>query len=490
MPANASDRGCEAEHLRPGTRRTPAALLHAGCLLASTVVDFEAAGGVPFDNSLSVAWRNGGLLNRTLAALRPGDTLRFPRNKTFHTMGGIVAKGLADVTIDFSGRLVFSSDIDSWPKRSDGRVLEALTFDNFERVTFTSTSGEGLLDGQGPAWWGLPGIGYLQRQENRPRLFVVGKGRDILVENITFRDPAYWTFWAHGVDGLVVRYSSISARRGRRGRRGLAHPGRPRAAASLDASVGDDAHSLTELTAFNTDGFDVSGRNVHIHDCDVWTQDDTIAVKDDSQDMLFERITASGVGLTIGSIGASLVRNITFRDCRMPHTVKGIYMKFRGDGGTIQDVTYENIVIDAPSWWPIWIGPAQQSDSNDLCAAHPCSLCWPDAPFATCKAGASTFRNILLRNITINGPRGSPGVLLGHATARMENVTFEDVVVNNPALLDTDYHTCEGVGSGVATGTTRPVPACFEDQTTRSQKAGADATRRSRLRRMFIGQTL
>ena len=86
--------------------------------------------------------------------------------------------------------------------------------------------------------------------------------------------------------------------------------------------------------------------------------------------------------------------------------------------------------------------------------------------------------------------RGSPGVLLGHATARMENVTFEDVVVNNPALLDTDYHTCEGVGSGVATGTTRPVPACFEDQTTRSQKAGADATRRSRLRRMFIGQTL
>ena len=45
-----------------------------------------------------------------------------------------------------------------------------------------------------------------------------------------------------------------------------------------------------ELTAFNTDGFDVSGRDVHIHDCDIWTQDDTIAVKDDSQNMLFERI--------------------------------------------------------------------------------------------------------------------------------------------------------------------------------------------------------
>ena len=120
----------------------------------------------------------------------------------------------------------------------------------------------------------------------------------------------------------------------------------------------------------------------------------------------------------------------------------------------------------------------------------------------------------------------------------MENVTFEDVVVNNAALLDTDYHTCEGVRSGVATGTTRPapegfwlgsglglglaltlplttgttlvpecfedqaltltlttgttrpVPECFEDQTASSRRAGAAAMRKRRLRRMFIGQAL
>ena len=104
----------------------------------------------------------------------------------------------------------------------------------------------------------------------------------------------------------------------------------------------------------------------------------------------FERITASGVGLTIGSIGGSTVRNITFRDCYMhrsykvaelerksneiqgrgrfiqftpvvdlqtkPKTVclssssQGIYMKFRGDG-LIADVTYENIYIEKPTQW-------------------------------------------------------------------------------------------------------------------------------------------
>ena len=81
--------------------------------------------------------------------------------------------------------------------------------------------------------------------------------------------------------------------------------------------------------------------------------------------MLFERITASGVGLTIGSIGASNVNNITFRDCYMPHSWKGIYMKFRGgdtsQGGRVSNVLYENIYMEAPEQFAIWIGPAQQS---------------------------------------------------------------------------------------------------------------------------------
>ena len=46
-------------------------------------------------------------------------------------------------------------------------------------------------------------------------------------------------------------------------------------------------------------------------------------MKDDSQNMLFERINASGVGMSIGSIRCSLVNNITFRDIYMYHSFKG-----------------------------------------------------------------------------------------------------------------------------------------------------------------------
>ena len=46
--------------------------------------------------------------------------------------------------------------------------------------------------------------------------------------------------------------------------------------------------------------------------------------------MLFERINASGLGLTIGSVGSGeTIKNITFRDCYMHKTSKGIYTKFR-----------------------------------------------------------------------------------------------------------------------------------------------------------------
>ena len=40
-------------------------------------------------------------------------------------------------------------------------------------------------------------------------------------------------------------------------------------------------HPVTDtidMTAFNTDGFDVSGNNLWIHDCSIWNQDVAIAV--------------------------------------------------------------------------------------------------------------------------------------------------------------------------------------------------------------------
>eukprot|EP00038_Savillea_parva_P006047 m.161370 g.161370 ORF g.161370 m.161370 type:complete len:429 (+) comp12066_c0_seq1:139-1425(+) len=418
------------------------------CGVASgAVVNIETAGAKAGDDSWDQIWKNGAVMNQTLAQLKPGDVWVVP-NKTFYTMGGIVANNLTGVTLQIDGTLAFNSDflhtkqyMDDFPKDHNGNVFECLHFKDCVNMTFTSSMSEGILNGYGDKWWGIPGIGYLQRGENRPRLLHLEQCTDVLVEKMALLQSPYWTFYGNSAEGLEIRYSRIEVHRD-----------------------DDNDHSIIDLTAFNTDGFDVSGNNVWIHDCVVWNQDDSFCVKDGSTNMVFERINASGLGLTIGSIGDSVVKNITFRDAYMPHTEKGIYLKFRGGNGSVSDVLYENIVMDDPEQWAIWIGPAQQSDSKNPCAPHPCSICWPTIPDAVCPGvPGAQYANITLRNITVNNPKQSPGVLIADASTPMQNIVFDNVVINNPASSPwgNDFYKCENV-QGIATGGTTPVPPCFK----------------------------
>merc|ERR1711924_273885 len=143
-------------------------------------------------------------------------------------------------------------------------------------------------------------------------------------------------------------------------------------------------------------------------------------------------------------------------------------------GGLIEDVLYQNITIDEPTDTAIWIGPAQQSDSSSLCAAHPCSIFWPTLPTAKCGLPADAlYSNITLRDITINSPQKPHSFVMANATSPMQGVLFDNVVVNNPGTKKgVDYYmTCEGVSGGVATGRTSPVPSCFADNTTSATTA-------------------
>eukprot|EP00483_Globobulimina_turgida_P005037 UN05047 len=183
--------------------------------------------------------------------------------------------------------------------------------------------------------------------------------------------------------------------------------------------------------------------------------------------MLFERINASGVGLTIGSIRAkhdTCIKNITFRNVYMYHTWKGIYMKSApGSGnGSISNILYENITMDSPTNVPIWIGPQQAIYDGQ------CSLLWPMDPFSKCPVTSHiTWNNITLRNILINSPKQSPGVILGNNTNPIKNILFENVVVNNPGKRPWGHHfyKCDGVDNFQAKDGTNPVPPCGSNVT-------------------------
>lgn len=416
------------------------------------VIDYGKLGAVPDDDSLATMNNNTRIMNHGLAQMRPGDTFFVP-SKTFHLNGGVAASGLMNATIMIDGIISFNSDRHTWPTQPDSkRVLESMTFSDAEHITFTSSVG-GTLDGNGEPWWGA--IEYLIFSENRPRLFHVTNCTQILVENLLFKNSAYWTTLFDDVSYLTIRYSNVSV-----------HSSKAK------------THDARELQAFNTDGFDVAGSNVHIHDCQIWNDDDSVCVKDlgdggyrarCSENWLVERVNASGLGLTIGSIGSSAqgtcVRNITFRDSTMYNTFKGIYMKTRHGDPTsnhtaiIEDILYENITMYKPEQWAIWIGPAQQADSSG-----DCSLLWPTDPFAECNIGiVSSWNNIVLRDIFIHEPKNSPGVVIGNISHPMTNIVFDNVVVTGGSdkPWGSDGYACYGVVNGTAIGGTSPVPVCF-----------------------------
>lgn len=388
---------------------------------AKSYFDLESDfGAIVDDSSHSTCEFNTRLLSELFADAQANNaTLRLvAQNKTLHLYNGVYGENLRNCRFLIDGTLRFERKPDF---QKVYRPDPCFMVVNSTNITFTtSTGGRGLVDGHGSAYWGIPYIGYAELNEHRPRLLKVNTTSDILIENMIFKDSPYHTVYLEGVENVIVRHVSIVARR-----------------------THGDGHNWIDLSAFNTDGIDVSGRNVHVHDVDIWVQDDCIAVKDNyfepyvSADMVFERVNCSGFGLVVGSIGGTHVRNITFRDSYMHKSVKGIYLKFRRPEpfwaenhrvGSMSDISFHDISMEAPLQWPIWIGPAQQADAVNPCEPNPCSLCWPQAPFAQCHVvPKAAYTNITLRNVLINNPRMSPGVILGGEDPYIQNILFDTV---------------------------------------------------------------
>ena len=420
--------------------------------------------GVP--SNKSAAKQNTKELNLALSSLESGGTLKIP-NETFWLVGGVTAVSLNNVTIQLDGTLKFVPGRKGWPTESCMKkrnplqppkngtcVQEAIFFANCSHLKLTS-SGRGTLDGSGSSWWGY--INYLLHGEDRPRLFSLLNATDTLVERWTFRNSAYWTFTAFDVLNLEIFNCHISNR-----------------------VNDDDKHDISNLAAFNTDGFDVAGKNIYIHDCTVWNQDDCFTIQPldktghnahCTENVLVENVNASGLGLTVGAIhptkAHNCIRNVTFRHGYMHHTFKGIYIKSGNSfdpeaSGEITNILFENIFMDAPEQVPIWIGPAQEEDSKGAC-----SLLWPGLS-NNCPAPPTTmvWTNITLRNIEIRNPKESPGIVYGNAKNPMQGVTFDNVVIKplDPSKhpWGKEFYFCEGV-NGKATNGTHPIPPCFRE---------------------------
>lgn len=311
---------------------------------------FGGIGDARHDNSPSFAL--------AFAALQSGDTLIITEGvwKT----GPLTLKEKHNVTlhVEKGARILFSDDealyepvYSRWEGVNCHCLQSCLAIEQSSHIRI---KGEGILDGQGKAWWDVssykrahqkgpvtqkeqqlarlnPGYekqsgggGGRQSQYLRPPLLQIHKCEHVSVEGITLSNSPFWTL----------------------------HPLYSRNLLFKDLTI------INPKDAPNTDGIDVdSCQSIHITGCVIDVGDDGIALKSGSgddgittniptNDVRIDHCTVKNAhgGAVIGSETAGGISNIHVSECLFDGTDRGIRIKTRrGRGGKITNLLFSDI---------------------------------------------------------------------------------------------------------------------------------------------------
>ena len=276
-------------------------------------------------------------------------------------------------------------------------------------VSKLSLTGGGVVDGQGKPWW----LKHFAKELHwsRPRLVECMYCTDLLIEDLTFRDSPFWTLHPYASDGVIVQRVTVTA------------PG----------------------WAPNTDGVDPdSCSNVLIKDCVFRAGDDGVAIKSGlneagrafgkpCENVRIENVTVepdfdngSTNGVSIGSEMSGGIRNVSVDGLVVQRCAVGVYIKsMEGRGGTVEDVTFRNIVADRVME-PIRfamdysyrrrrldsvLGKIKDEDNGSDEDTTPC------------------FRNLTVENLTATGA-ALAGTFAGLATSEITNIRLQDVSIH------------------------------------------------------------
>uniref|UniRef100_A0A914C3R8 Uncharacterized protein n=1 Tax=Acrobeloides nanus TaxID=290746 RepID=A0A914C3R8_9BILA len=242
-------------------------------------------------------------------------------------------------------------------------------------------TGNGILDGQGHAWW-YDFFNYVPHRDFRPYLFHMVRSKDVEIHNIHVRNSPcfHLNFYdmlnlhIHDLD-IYVDFSSQQAMAEKR------------------------VWNWTGDFPANTDGIDLSGKNILVENVIIEVGDDGIAIKpansrnmysNCSQDMLIRNITTVySLGMAVGSIGPDVsvncIRNITFENIYHTYgSYRGFYIKTSNVGtgsGIVDNITVRNMTGYNNEAVFIYIGPMYQGPNanGSRCDGH-----WPTSLNATC----------------------------------------------------------------------------------------------------------
>ncbi|MBC8040770.1 MAG: right-handed parallel beta-helix repeat-containing protein [Opitutaceae bacterium] len=323
----------------------------------------------------------------------------------FFRSGSLFLKQGVELHLEKDAVLLGSNNIADYPKRTtriEGHFPEwRMALVNAQNLTGVRITGPGKIDGNGILFWAAF---WQRRKENRnltnleierPRMFFIDRCNDVRLEGLTLRDSGFWNVHLYRCRDVVIEGLDIAT------------PGQG-----------------GPVRAPSTDGIDIdSCQNVTVRRCKISVDDDCIALKgtkgplalqDESsppvENILIEDCEfGDGHGvLTCGS-EATIVRNVTVRNCKIGGKNNVVRLKLRPDTPQLyENLTFENLTLVSEGGRLFDVKPWTQF--FDLKGHAPPS---------------STVRNITVKNVT--GRYGSLGVLNANALDTVENITLENV---------------------------------------------------------------
>jgi polygalacturonase len=375
----------------------------------SSVMD-ATAHGIIGDNSTN----NTEAIKAAVAALeeKGGGTLYFPPGK--YVTGTVQLKSNITLYLEGGATIYGSTDRADYMPMADfipkygghGGGLTGLIFAS--KAKNIAVTGRGTIDGSGQHFWAEARAESkkekeYQNHQPRPRAIQFVQCENILISGVTVTNSAMWTIHPLCstnivVDGITIKNPADSP---------------------------------------NTDGINPeSCSNVRISNCHVDVGDDCVTIKAGTENDDFQRhypcenITVTNCtminghgGVVIGSEMSGGVRNVTISNCVFNGTDRGIRIKSRRKrGGIVEDIRVNNVIM-VNVMCPLTMNGYYQ------CGAREDDMSLFSLDKLPASADTPVFRNIYISNVTSRNTYASAGYLLGIPEMPIENVTFDNIVV-------------------------------------------------------------
>ena len=219
------------------------------CLQSFNIDDFGAIVNEP---SYEAAITNGKAFNAALYAANSSATDRFviiDSGKWYGMLPAGSIDRLVNVTIQFDGKFnSWDEDHSKYPRDDSGHVYNFISFQNTEGLVI---KGNGVIEGNGYSWWFDV---ILNGEDNRPNLLNLYNSKNLEIDGVTFLNSPRFHLNVENALNCTIQNVAIFVN------------------ITYNSSTAD-------TFPLNTDGIDISGKDIYFRNLTIVNFDDAVAVK-------------------------------------------------------------------------------------------------------------------------------------------------------------------------------------------------------------------